>query len=47
MGLSCGSCSSAKRWYNIKTLDNEPFLYGKENYKNPSLLIRRANNLND
>ncbi len=30
----------------IKTLDNEPFLYGKEDYRNPSLLIRRSNNLN-
>ena len=31
----------------IKTLDDEPFLYGKEDYKNPSLLIRRSQNLND
>ena len=31
----------------IKTLDEKPFLYGKEDYKNPSLLIRRAENLND
>tara|TARA_Y100000591_G_scaffold318309_1_gene329051 strand:- start:445 stop:1224 length:780 start_codon:yes stop_codon:yes gene_type:complete len=31
----------------ITTLDDQPFLYGKENYKNPSLLIRRAKNLND
>ena len=31
----------------IKTLDQKPFLYGKENYKNPSLLIRRSQNLND
>ena len=31
----------------IKTLDEKPFLYGKEDYKNPSLLIRRSNNLND
>jgi 3'(2'), 5'-bisphosphate nucleotidase len=31
----------------ISTLDEKPFLYGKENYKNPSLLIRRAENLND
>ena len=31
----------------IKTLDGKPFLYGKEDYKNPSLLIRRSNNLND
>jgi len=31
----------------IKTLDDKPFLYGKEDYKNPSLLIRRSKNLND
>ena len=31
----------------IKTLDEKPFLYGKADYKNPSLLIKRAENLND
>ena len=31
----------------IKTLDEKPFLYGKEDYKNPSLLIRRSENLSD
>ena len=31
----------------IKTLDGGPFYYGKENYKNPSILIRRSENLND
>lgn len=31
----------------IKTLDEKPFLYGKEDYRNPSLLIRRAENLDD
>ena len=31
----------------IKTLDDKPFLYGKEDYRNPSLLIKRAENLND
>ena len=31
----------------IKTLDEKPFLYGKEDYRNPSLLIKRATNLND
>ncbi len=31
----------------IKTLDEKPFTYGKEDYKNPSLLIRRSKNLND
>ena len=29
----------------IKTLDEKPFLYGKEDYKNPSLLIKRAEHL--
>ena len=31
----------------IKTLDEQPFLYGKEDYKNPSILIRRSENLYD
>ena len=31
----------------ITTLDGKPFLYGKEDYRNPSLLIRRSINLND
>ena len=31
----------------ITTLEDEPFFYGKENYKNPSLLILRSKNLND
>jgi 3'(2'), 5'-bisphosphate nucleotidase len=31
----------------IKTLDDKPFFYGKEDYRNPSLLIKRAENLND
>ncbi len=31
----------------IKTLEGNPFLYGKEDYKNSSLLIRRSENLND
>ena len=30
----------------ISTLDGKSFLYGKEDYKNPSLLIRRSKNLN-
>ena len=30
----------------IKTLDGKPFLYGKKDYRNPSLLIKRAENLN-
>ena len=31
----------------IKTLDEKPLLYGKEDYRNPSLLIKRAENLDD
>ena len=31
----------------ISTLDGKSFLYGKEDYKNPSLLIRRSENLID
>jgi 3'(2'), 5'-bisphosphate nucleotidase len=31
----------------IKTLDGKPFLYGKEDYANPSILMRRAKDLND
>ena len=31
----------------IKTLDEKPFLYGKEDYRNPSLLIKRSKNLDD
>ena len=31
----------------INTLDGAPFHYGKEDYANPSILMRRAENLND
>ena len=31
----------------IKTLDGKPFYYGKENYANPSILMKRAERLND
>jgi len=31
----------------IKTLDEKPFLYGKEDYRNPSLLIKRSEKLDD
>ena len=31
----------------IKTLNGEPFYYGKENYANPSILMKRAKNLDD
>tara|TARA_B100000575_G_C23030800_1_gene593464 strand:- start:60 stop:842 length:783 start_codon:yes stop_codon:yes gene_type:complete len=30
----------------IKTLDGKPFLFGKDDYKNPSLLIKRSEDLN-
>ena len=31
----------------IKTLDGKPFHYGKEDYANPSILMKRAQNLDD
>ena len=31
----------------ITTLDGKPFLYGKDDYRNPSLLLKRSENLND
>ncbi len=31
----------------IRTLDGKPFVYGKEDYKNSSLLIKRSEKLND
>ena len=31
----------------IKTLDGKPFHYGKEDYANPSILMKRSQNLND
>ena len=31
----------------IKTLDEKPFLYGKEDYRNPSILIKRSESLDD
>ncbi len=31
----------------ITTLEGKKFSYGKEDYKNPSILIKRSNNLND
>ena len=32
---------------SITTLEGKPFLYGKENYKNQSVLILRSKQLND
>ena len=31
----------------VTSLDNKKFKYGKEDYKNPTILIKRSNNLND
>ena len=31
----------------VTSLDGETFLYGKEDYKNPSILIKRSENLDD
>mgnify|MGYP001266798134 FL=1 len=44
---AAGHAVAANAGAIIKTLDEKPFLYGKDDYKNPSLLIRRAENLND
>ena len=30
----------------VTSLDNKSFKYGKEDYKNPTILIRRSKNLN-
>ena len=30
----------------VTSLENEKFQYGKEDYRNPTILIRRSNNLN-
>ena len=44
---AAGHAIAANAGAIIKTVDGEPFLYGKEDYKNPSLLIKRSENLND
>ena len=44
---AAGHAVAQKAGAIIKTLDEKPFLYGKEDYRNPSLLIKRAENLND
>ena len=31
----------------VTSLEKEKFIYGKEDYKNPTILIRRSDNLND
>ena len=40
-------CSCANAGAIVTTLDGKPFLYGKESFANPSLLIKRKKNLND
>ena len=44
---AAGHAGAQKAGARIKTLDEKPFLYGKEDYRNPSLLIKRAENLDD
>ena len=44
---AAGHAVAANAGAIIKTLDGNPFLYGKEDYKNPSILIKRSENLND
>jgi 3'(2'), 5'-bisphosphate nucleotidase len=44
---AAGHAVAANAGAIIKTLDEKPFLYGKEDYKNPSILIKRSENLND
>ena len=46
-GITPGHAIAQNAGAIIKTLEGKPFLYGKEDYKNPSLLIRRSENLND
>ena len=42
---AAGHAVAANAGASIKTLDKKPFLYGKEDYKNPSVLIKRSENL--
>ena len=44
---AAGHAVAANAGAIITTLDKKPFLYGKEDYRNPSLLILRSKNLND
>ena len=44
---AAGHAVAANAGAIIKTLEGNPFLYGKEDYKNPSLLIKRSENLGD
>ena len=46
MGLCCWSCGSRGAGAIITTLEDEVFKYGKEDYKNLSLKIKRNKNLN-
>ena len=44
---AAGHAVAANAGAIITTLDNKPFLYGKEDYRNPSLLMLRSKNLDD
>jgi 3'(2'), 5'-bisphosphate nucleotidase len=44
---AAGHAVAANAGAIIQTLEGKPFLYGKEDYRNPSLLMRRSENLSD
>ena len=44
---AAGHAVAANAGAIIQTLEGKPFLYGKEDYRNPSLLMRRSENLGD
>ena len=44
---AAGHAVAANAGAIITTLDNKPFLYGKEDYRNPSLLMLKSKNLDD
>ena len=44
---AAGHAVAANAGAIVTTLDGKPFLYGKESFANPSLLIKRKENLND
>tara|TARA_B100002019_G_scaffold288536_1_gene302337 strand:+ start:577 stop:1356 length:780 start_codon:yes stop_codon:yes gene_type:complete len=44
---AAGHAVAANAGASITTLEGKPFLYGKEDYKNPSVLILRSKQLND
>jgi 3'(2'), 5'-bisphosphate nucleotidase len=44
---AAGHAVAANAGAIITTLDGGPFLYGKKDYRNPSLLMLRSKDLND